>query len=75
MSIHLDQKRITVPSLRAMKNAGKIVMLTAYTTPMAKLLDPHCDVLLVRKRGQARILPDSYFRKTYRAPLKSLFNK
>jgi len=30
-----------------MKGPGKIVMLTAYTKPMAQLLDPHCDVLLV----------------------------
>jgi 3-methyl-2-oxobutanoate hydroxymethyltransferase len=47
MSIHLNQKRVTVPVLKAMKSTTKIVMLTAYTTPMAKLLDPHCDVLLV----------------------------
>lgn len=30
-----------------MKGPGKIVMLTAYTKPMAQLLDPYCDVLLV----------------------------
>ena len=47
MSIHQDGKRVTVPDLRRMKAVGKIVMLTAYTTPMAQLLDPHCDVLLV----------------------------
>lgn len=39
--------RRTIPQLRAMKGQEKIVMLTAYTTPMAKLLDAHCDVLLV----------------------------
>ena len=47
MSIHNPQKRITIPDLRAMKGKSKIVMLTAYTKPMAQLLDPHCDVLLV----------------------------
>ena len=30
-----------------MKGKAKIVMLTAYTKPMAQLLDPHCDMLLV----------------------------
>ena len=30
-----------------MKGKSKIVMLTAYTKPMAQLLDAHCDVLLV----------------------------
>ena len=47
MSVHAAQKRISIPDLRGMKGAGKLVMLTAYTKPMAQLLDPHCDVLLV----------------------------
>lgn len=44
-------KRLTVPAIRARKNAGAtaepLVMLTAYTVRMAQLLDPHCDILLV----------------------------
>lgn len=40
-------KRLTIPSIRNRKGKGPIVMLTAYTTRMAQLLDPHCDVLLV----------------------------
>ena len=44
-------KRMTAPSLRARKIAGKteqpIVALTAYTMRMAQLLDEHCDLLLV----------------------------
>ncbi len=36
-----------VPELRARKGGDKIVVLTAYTAPMAALLDAHCDVLLV----------------------------
>ena len=44
-------KRLTVPAIRAHKNAGvttePLVMLTAYTVRMAQLLDPHCDILLV----------------------------
>ena len=40
-------KRLTVPKIQAMKGGDPIVMLTAYTTRMAQLLDPHCDLLLV----------------------------
>jgi 3-methyl-2-oxobutanoate hydroxymethyltransferase len=40
-------KRLTVPTIRNRKGKEPIVMLTAYTTRMAQLLDPHCDVLLV----------------------------
>lgn len=39
--------RLTIPAIRAMKSAQKIVVLTAYTAPMAQLLDPHCDMLMV----------------------------
>jgi 3-methyl-2-oxobutanoate hydroxymethyltransferase len=47
MSVESIQRRISIPEICAMKGRGKIVMLTAYTKPMAQLLDPHCDVLLV----------------------------
>lgn len=47
MSKQTVSKRVTAPSLRARKGAEKIVALTAYTAPMAQLLDPHCDLLLV----------------------------
>jgi 3-methyl-2-oxobutanoate hydroxymethyltransferase len=40
-------KRLTVPAIRNRKGKEPVVMLTAYTTRMAQLLDPHCDVLLV----------------------------
>ena len=40
-------KRLTVPQLARRKGGEPIVMLTAYTTRMAQLLDPHCDLLLV----------------------------
>ncbi len=39
--------RITVNELKARKGGMPIVSLTAYTTPQAKFLDPHCDFLLV----------------------------
>ncbi|PZM13614.1 3-methyl-2-oxobutanoate hydroxymethyltransferase [Rhizobium tubonense] len=40
-------KRITPAQIEAMKGGRPIVSLTAYTTPIARLLDPHCDLLLV----------------------------
>ncbi len=46
MSVQGAQKPITVPALRAMKGTPQ-VWLTAYTTPVAQRLDPHCDALLV----------------------------
>jgi 3-methyl-2-oxobutanoate hydroxymethyltransferase len=39
--------QITVPHLRARKGGVPIVCLTAYTTPMARALDAHVDLLLV----------------------------
>lgn len=47
MSTHRHIKRITVPHLRARKGAEPIVVLTAYTAPMAKQIDDHVDMLLV----------------------------
>jgi 3-methyl-2-oxobutanoate hydroxymethyltransferase len=40
-------RRLTAPDIRARKGAEPIVCLTAYTTPVAQILDPHCDLLLV----------------------------
>ncbi|MBP2297875.1 3-methyl-2-oxobutanoate hydroxymethyltransferase [Azospirillum picis] len=39
--------RHSVPALRARKGGEPIVCLTAYTAPVARLLDPHVDLLLV----------------------------
>jgi len=49
MSIHTQEtvRRISVPDIAARKGGEPIVCLTAYDAPMAGLLDPHCDVLLV----------------------------
>ena len=47
MSVQTVQKRLTAASIQALKGQRPIVCLTAYTAPMAKLLDPHCDLLLV----------------------------
>ncbi|MBX7247506.1 MAG: 3-methyl-2-oxobutanoate hydroxymethyltransferase [Caulobacteraceae bacterium] len=40
-------RRITAPEITARKGGDPLVCLTAYTAPMAELLDPHCEVLLV----------------------------
>ena len=38
---------MTVPAIRARKGGEPLVCLTAYSAPVASLLDPHCDLLLV----------------------------
>jgi 3-methyl-2-oxobutanoate hydroxymethyltransferase len=40
-------RRIAAPDITARKGKTPIVCLTAYTAPMAELLDEHCDLLLV----------------------------
>ncbi len=40
-------KRMTAPEVYARKGQSPLVCLTAYTTPMAEILDELCDVLLV----------------------------
>jgi 3-methyl-2-oxobutanoate hydroxymethyltransferase len=47
MSSQAESGRITVAELAARKGGEPIVCLTAYTTLMARLLDPHVDLLLV----------------------------
>ena len=40
-------KRVTAPDIAARKGGVPIVSLTAYTAPMAEILDEYCDLLLV----------------------------
>ncbi|KEZ16869.1 3-methyl-2-oxobutanoate hydroxymethyltransferase [Sphingobium sp. WW5] len=47
MSKQARLTRTTPPSLLRRKGGDKIVCLTAYTAPMAQLLDSYCDILLV----------------------------
>jgi len=42
-----QKNAVTVPDIASRKRSTPIVCLTAYTTPMARLLDPHVDILLV----------------------------
>lgn len=49
MSAQREEKirRVTAADLAARKGKAPIVCLTAYSAPMAEVLDPHCDLLLV----------------------------
>ncbi|MFJ2319600.1 3-methyl-2-oxobutanoate hydroxymethyltransferase [Pseudomonas sp. NPDC087817] len=47
MSSHTRTKRLTVPQLVAMKGQQKIVSLTAYSSAIAKLIDPIVDFILI----------------------------
>jgi 3-methyl-2-oxobutanoate hydroxymethyltransferase len=47
VSTHADQKRLTAPDIRSRKGASPIVMLTSYHAHTARILDRHCDVILV----------------------------
>ncbi|MER9794610.1 3-methyl-2-oxobutanoate hydroxymethyltransferase [Mesorhizobium sp. M0213] len=40
-------RALTPPDIAARKGATPLVCLTAYTTPIAQLVDAHCDVVLV----------------------------
>ena len=40
-------RRLSAPDIAARKGKTPLVCLTAYTAPMAALLDEHCDLLLV----------------------------
>lgn len=44
---NMSTQRKTIVTIREQKGKTPIVCLTAYTAPMAKILDPHVDVLLV----------------------------
>jgi len=47
MSIVTETKRVTVPEIRAHKNAKPVVCLTCYHAHTARLLDQHVDLMLV----------------------------
>lgn len=49
MSSHRQEtvRRLAAPDIAVRKGGVPIVCLTAYTAPMAELLDDHCDLLLV----------------------------
>jgi len=47
MSATNDQKSLTPPDICAQKSGTPLVCLTAYTTPIARIVDRFCDVVLV----------------------------
>jgi 3-methyl-2-oxobutanoate hydroxymethyltransferase len=47
MSATPPVRAVLPPDIRARKGGQPLVMLTAYTTPVARLVDPHCDITLV----------------------------
>ncbi len=47
MSANAQVKRVSVPDIAARKGQDPVVVLTAYSVSMARLLDDHCDCLLV----------------------------
>ncbi|MCK5745377.1 MAG: 3-methyl-2-oxobutanoate hydroxymethyltransferase, partial [Oricola sp.] len=47
MSVPGKSRPVSVPNIIARKGGAPLVCLTAYTTPVAKLCDAHCDIVLV----------------------------
>jgi len=47
MSATSPARPVLPPDIRARKGSQPLVVLTAYTTPVARLVDPHCDIALV----------------------------
>src|SRR5918998_3850688 len=47
MSVQADVRRLTAPDIRARKGGPPIVSLTSYHAHTARLVDQHCDVILV----------------------------
>ncbi len=47
MSATSPHRSVLPPEIRARKGTAPLVVLTAYTTPGARLVDPHCDIALV----------------------------
>ena len=47
MSATTPLRPVLPPEIQARKGSDPLVVLTAYTTPMARLVDPHCDMALV----------------------------
>jgi 3-methyl-2-oxobutanoate hydroxymethyltransferase len=47
MSATAPVRPVLPPDIRARKGTAPLVVLTAYTTPVARLVDSHCDIALV----------------------------
>ncbi|MEW5421494.1 3-methyl-2-oxobutanoate hydroxymethyltransferase [Amorphus sp. 3PC139-8] len=47
MSVSAPRRPVTAPDVRARKGGERLVCLTAYTAPVARIVDRHCDIVLV----------------------------
>ena len=47
MSANARKTALSAQDIRARKGGEPLVSLTAYTTPVAAMVDPHCDIVLV----------------------------
>jgi len=47
VSVTSKNRSLTLPQVAKSKGVKPLVCLTAYTTPMARILDRHCDIVLV----------------------------
>ena len=47
MSATSPVRSVLPPEIRARKGSAPLVVLTAYSTPVARLVDAHCDIVLV----------------------------
>ena len=47
MSATSPVRPVLPPDIRARKGGAPLVVLTAYSTPVARLVDAHCDIVLV----------------------------
>ena len=47
MSATSPVRPVLPPDIRARKGSTPLVVLTAYSTPVARLVDAHCDIVLV----------------------------
>lgn len=47
MSATSPVRSVLPPDIRARKGSAPLVVLTAYSTPVARLVDAHCDIVLV----------------------------
>ncbi len=57
MSIQDEIRRLTAPDIHARKGGEPIVCLTSYHAHTARIVDKHCDVILVgdfARHGDAR---------------------
>jgi len=47
MSTQIRESRLSIPAIRQRKGAGSLVVLTAYSLPMARWVDAHADLIIV----------------------------